>query len=225
MIKINGKSATDMHITFSQLPSIPAPERDYEEKIVSGRSGSLIIDKGTYKDIPISLTGHAENTRSNLIDYFGFTGELSFDNSPDVFWKYRVKTGNFNQILDDGELIAFDIYLMLNPYQYLISGRELITGTQSVTLYNKYNAEAYPHIKVYGKGEVVISLDGSQKLKIVEVSDYVEIDTENDVVYRGSLGMDDKTSGEMFCIEKGKNSVLTFTGASKVEIRPNWRQI
>lgn len=225
MIKVNGVSSDKLNMIFSQLPSIPAPVRDFESKKVSGRDGSLTIDRGTYGDIDIVLAGHAENNRSKIIEYFGFRGELSFDNSPLYFWRYRVEEINFEEILDDGELITFNAHLTLSPFKYLYSGKSVITATNSISLNNKYNSIAYPNLKLYGSGDVSVSLDGSQKLLIKDVTDYVEIDTENDVIYRDTLGMDKNSIGSTFGLEANKTSILTFTNATKIEIRPNWREL
>jgi len=83
--------------------------RNVEEKLVSGRDGSLIIDRGTYQNIPIMLIGHAECKRTELIDYFGTTGELKFETSPDRFWKYRVTAIDIKEVLDAIYRGDFDI--------------------------------------------------------------------------------------------------------------------
>lgn len=226
MILINDKNCSDLKIVFSELPSIPKPVRNVEEKFVSGRDGSLIIDRGTYQNIPIMLTGHAECKRTELIDYFGTTGELKFETSPDRFWKYRVTAIDIKEVLDDGVLLAFSINMSLDPHKYLISGKSKIIGSSTLSLKNDYNANAYPFLKIKGTGTIGIIKNGIQILSIKEITDYVDIDCEADVIHRNNVNYDNKATGDTFYLDANKTTELKFTGnVSEVILIPNWKEI
>ena len=226
MILINDKNCSDLKIVFSELPSIPKPVRNVEEKFVSGRDGSLIIDRGTYQNIPIMLIGHAECKRTELIDYFGTTGELKFETSPDRFWKYRVTAIDIKEVLDDGVLLAFSINMSLDPHKYLISGKSKIIGSSTLSLKNDYNANAYPFLKIKGTGTIGIIKNGIQILSIKEITDYVDIDCEADVIHRNNVNYDNKATGDTFYLDANKTTELKFTGnLSEVILIPNWREI
>ena len=226
MILINDKNCSDLKIVFSELPSIPKPVRNVEEKFVSGRDGSLIIDRGTYQNIPIMLTGHAECKRTELIDYFGVTGELKFETSPDRFWKYRVTAIDIKEVLDDGVLLAFSINMSLNPHKYLVSGKSKIIGSSTLSLKNDYNANVYPFLKIKGTGTIGIIKNGIQILSIKGITDYVDIDCEADVIHRNNVNYDNKATGDTFYLDANKTTELKFTGnLSEVILIPNWREI
>lgn len=226
MILINNKNCSDLKIVFSELPSIPKPTRNVEEKFVSGRDGSLIIDRGTYQNIPIMLTGHAECKRTELIDYFGTTGELKFETSPDRFWKYRVTAIDIKEVLDDGVLLAFSINMSLDSHKYLVSGKGKIMGSNNLSLKNEYNSNAYPVIKLKGTGTIVIIKNGIQILSIKDITDYVDIDCEADVIHRNNVNYDNKATGDTFYLDANRTTELKFTGnISGVELIPNWREI
>lgn len=226
MILINDKNCSDLKIVFSELPSIPKPVRNVEEKFVSGRDGSLIIDRGTYQNIPIMLIGHAECKRTELIDYFGTTGELKFETSPDRFWKYRVTAIDIKEVLDDGVLLAFSINMSLDPHKYLISGKSKIIGSSTLSLKNDYNANAYPFLKIKGTGTIGIIKNGIQILSIKEITDYVDIDCEADVIHRNNVNYDNKATGDTFYLDANKTTELKFTGnVSEVILIPNWKEI
>lgn len=226
MILINDKNCSDLKIVFSELPSIPKPVRNVEEKFVSGRDGSLIIDRGTYQNIPIMLTGHAECKRTELIDYFGTTGELKFETSPDRFWKYRVTAIDIKEVLDDGVLLAFSINMSLDPHKYLVSGKSKIIGSSTLSLKNDYNANAYPFLKIKGTGTIGIIKNGIQILSIKGITDYVDIDCEADVIHRNNVNYDNKATGDTFYLDANKTTELKFTGnLSEVILIPNWREI
>lgn len=226
MILINDKNCSDLKIVFSELPSIPKPVRNVEEKFVSGRDGSLIIDRGTYQNIPIMLTGHAECKRTELIDYFGITGELKFETSPDRFWKYRVTAIDIKEVLDDGVLLAFSINMSLDPHKYLVSGKSKIIGSSTLSLKNDYNAKAYPFLKIKGTGTTGIIKNGIQILSIKDVTDYVDIDCEADVIHRNNVNYDNKATGDTFYLDANKTTELKFTGnVSEVILIPNWKEI
>ncbi|MFP5493675.1 hypothetical protein ACLGL2_03565 [Parvimonas sp. G1641] len=226
MILINDKNCSDLKIVFSELPSIPKPVRNVEEKLVSGRNGALIIDRGTYQNIPIMLTGHAECKRTELIDYFGTTGELKFDTSTDRFWKYRVTAIDIKEVLDDGVLLAFSINMSLDPHKYLVSGKSKIIGSGTLSLKNDYNANAYPFLKIKGTGTIGIIKNGTQILSIKDITDYVDIDCEADVIHRNNVNYDNKATGDTFYLDANKTTELRFTGSvSGVELIPNWREL
>lgn len=226
MILINDKNCSDLKIVFSELPSIPKPVRNVEEKFVSGRDGSLIIDRGTYQNIPIMLIGHAECKRTELIDYFGTTGELKFETSPDRFWKYRVTAIDIKEVLDDGVLLAFSINMSLDSHKYLVSGKSKIIGSSTLSLKNDYNANAYPFLKIKGTGTIGIIKNGIQILSIKGITDYVDIDCEADVIHRNNVNYDNKATGDTFYLDANKTTELKFTGnLSEVILIPNWREI
>ena len=226
MILINDKNCSDLKIVFSELPSIPKPVRNVEEKFVSGRDGSLIIDRGTYQNIPIMLIGHAGCKRTELIDYFGTTGELKFETSPDRFWKYRVTAIDVKEVLDDGVLLAFSINMSLGPHKYLVSGKSKIIGSSTLSLKNDYNANAYPFLKIKGTGTIGIIKNGIQILSIKDITDYVDIDCEADVIHRNNVNYDNKAIGDTFYLDANKTTELKFTGnVSEVILIPNWREI
>lgn len=226
MIFINDKNCSDLKIVFSELPSIPKPTRNVEDRIVSGRDGALIIDKGTYQNIHIMLTGHAECKRTELIDYFGLLGELKFETSPDRFWRYRVTAIDVREVLDDGVLLAFSVNMSLDPYKYLVSGKNKITGFSTLNLKNEYNSNAYPFLKIKGKGTIGIIKNGIQILSIRDITDYVDIDCEADVIHRNNVNYDNKATGDTFYLDANRTTELKFTGnVSEVELIPNWREI
>jgi hypothetical protein len=226
LILINDKNCSDLKIVFSELPSIPKPVRNVEEKLVSGRDGSLIIDRGTYQNIPIMLIGHAECKRTELIDYFGTTGELKFETSPDRFWKYRVTAIDIKEVLDDGVLLAFSINMSLDSHKYLVSGKSKIIGSSTLSLKNDYNANAYPFLKIKGTGTIGIIKNGIQILSIKDITDYVDIDCEADIIHRNNVNYDNKATGDTFYLDANKTTELKFTGnVSEVILIPNWREI
>ena len=226
MILINDKKCSDLRIVFSELPSISKPRRDIDEKTVSGRDGVLVVDKGTYQNIILMLTGHTECKRTELIDYFGLLGELKFKTSPDRFWKYRVAAIDVREIIDDGVLLSFSITMSLNPHKYLVSGKNKITGSSTLRLKNDYNANAYPFLKIKGKGTVGIVKNGIQILSIKDITDYVDIDCEADIIHRNNVNYDNKATGDTFYLDANRTTELKFTGnVSGVELIPNWREL
>ena len=226
MILINNKNCSDLKIVFSESPSIPKPRRDIDEKTVSGRDGVLVVDKGTYQNIILMLTGHAECKRTELIEFFGNFGELKFETSPDRFWNYRVAAIDVREIIDDGVLLSFSITMSLNPHKYLVSGKNKITGSNTLRLKNDYNANAYPFLKIKGKGTIGIIKNGIQILSIKDIIDYVDIDCEADVIHRNNVNYDNRSVGDTFYLEANKITELKFTGnVSGVELIPIWREL
>ena len=226
MILINDKKCSDLRIVFSELPSISKPRRDVDEKTISGRDGVLVVDKGTYQNIILMLTGHAECKRTDLLDYLGIFGELKFETSPDRFWKYRVAAIDVREIIDDGVLLSFSITMSLNPHKYLVSGKNKITGSNTLSLKNEYNSNAYPILRLKGSGTIGIIKNGIQILSIKDITDYVDIDCEADIIHRNNVNYDNKATGDTFYLDANRTTELKFTGnVSEVELIPNWREL
>ena len=103
---------------------------------------------------------------------------------------------------------------------------EWITVTSGQKIINLGNYESKPLIKVVGSGTINISYN-SKTMKFTNVTKHFIIDTELEDIYNEdgenlNRFMDINSDFEAF--PEGEFTI-TYTGASKVEIMPRWREL
>ena len=105
----NGHSSTEYCCHIEHKPSIPTPNRKYEEYEVAGRNGKLHADQGQYENITVSyqLYFHGRNPtpeqlRSIKAWLCGTPGAypLSDGYDPEYFSRGIAKMGDTSNILD-----------------------------------------------------------------------------------------------------------------------------
>lgn len=215
---IDNKSSADFGLCLAETPSIPSPERDVERVPVRGRHGSL-TKKYAYKDISFSVS-------LNLLEDDGIKDKLRYirawilnakklqlsDDS--VF--YRIKESNIPDIDNELNLLGkFEANFVADPFQFKESkivslnspGKVLYSGT----------IESEPYIKIYGTGNGSLTFN-SDVIHFQEISEYIEIDCENQQAFKGTDPRNDKMIGEYPVLQIGENDISWNGGITKIEI-------
>lgn len=105
-------------------------------------------------------------------------------------------------------------------------------------IYNFEQFASLPYMKVYGTrsseggiiGEILVrhfdengAMDKSNSLTIKSITGYVEIDSDTQNAYRGTLNANDTVSiAEFPQLLPGKNQILYNRDIEKIEIKPRW---
>ena len=128
---------------------------------------------------------------------------------------YIVKTVDLGEVDNKfRKLGIFDANITCSPFQY--SDMPAINLTAPGTVYNPGTEKSLPYIKVTGTGAITLDINGRDFL--MNITDYIEIDSELGYTYRGTAGMDDKVNGALPYLDPGAN-VISWTGTvTKVEI-------
>lgn len=151
--------------------------------------------------------------------------ELILYNRPDVILNAKlISSVNFEMAikLDGTFLLSFEV----QPFAELKSGRNWATIVNGQKIINLGNYESKPLIKVTGSGNITISYN-SKTINFRNVSKPFIIDVDLEDVY-GENGenlnnyMDINSDFEVF--PEGEFTI-TYSGASKVEIMPRWREL
>lgn len=130
------------------------------------------------------------------------------------FTKIVLKEGTF--------LLSFEV----QPFGELIKGMEWATVTSGQKVVNLGNYESKPLIKVTGSGTININYN-YKNMKFINVNKTFIIDTELEDVY----GEDGENLNRFMDINSDFQAfpegefTITYTGASKVEIMPRWREL
>ena len=234
-IYFNGKfSFEDLRFAM-EFPSIPSAEKRINQVSIPGSMGDVYFDLGGYKDITLPLKFKAVD-KSNLMAKFRKLKSLcnnikdnrlilSYD--PDYcFLVQYVKPITLNQkYLIYGELT---INFVCKPNMYTVEGLETIKSN-SLELYLKEEHEAYPLIKLISPEELTttettINLTINGEIRTYQFSNYIVIDSEEEVVY-GANGVIDEAyfvSGVGYPkLEEGINTISVDRGT--FEITPRFR--
>ena len=213
----NRDRSLNLNLFLENYPSIPIANEEYEEVQVEGRSGNLIINKGTYPDkkIPFTFTILSPRIEINFEKVYEWLTEIE-DNRL-IFGRsdrcYKVKKVIFGNIQKEFRSIGeFDVFFLCEPFtQDLTQTVHEITKSGFKINYNG-NAPGDTLIKIYGSGNIQLTING-ETMQINNVNNYIEIDSDLlQVRNQDGTSKDDDTLGDFILLEKGENTI-SYTGS------------
>ena len=226
-IFVDGESIANLGVFITKRPNIPAPIRKYQEYDIPGRNGKMYEMLDQYEDIEITVTfnymvnkdlWHQKfreiKKKLNDIKELTFSDDMSFFH---IVKKVEIGTNERTSL----RIGRFDVVFTLDPYYYLLSGKEKIRITNG-KIFNQYDiAPAVYYIT--GEGMCTLTVNGHECE--CNVGQNLTIDTFLKLAYRddGTL-MNAKINGnyeDMLLIE-GENDI-SITSGFILEIKPNWR--
>ena len=216
-------SYLDFQIVINQLPPAILAERNVDEIEIQGRDGSLNIDYGTYKPIIFTLacTLLDETKIGQVKEWLTGFENLIFSWQGDKYYKAKmINKIDISQSMSD--LGEFPLLFKCQPHAYSL-GNEIITLKATGTIYNSGSDIALPIIKLFGTGSLTLTINGIT-VNLTNVVDYVTIDSNLQESFKDLAYKNQYMTGLFPILEKG-NNIISFTGATKIEITPNFRYI
>lgn len=217
-------SRDDMNMVCESLPQKDIADTRIEQKIVPGRSGFLTVEKEGHEPITKSVTFHLldEQEVDKIKHWLNGTDRVIFSNEPDRYYKAtiisKIELSEVIPILHKG-IIQFEC----QPYGYLFDGDYTVTISDTGSeLYNPGTYKSEPYLKVYGSGNITLTVNDNI-LAIKNVSDYVEIDTDLDMIYKETVSKDCDSTGDCPFFMPGVNTISWTGTVTKIEIIPRWR--
>lgn len=213
----------NMGLYLKAYPPKSTAEERIEKQIVPGRSGFLTVKDNSYEEQikPVEFHMIDEVEVDHLKAWLTGMDRVIFSNQPDRYYKAsiisKVDLAEIVPILHKG-VVQFDC----QPFGYLLDGEELIQIITPMTLYNSGTYESEPYLKVYGIGDIILRVN-DQVLQIKGITDYVEIDTELDEIFKGTVSMENASVGDTPVLEVGDNTITWSGTITKLEIIPRWR--
>lgn len=224
-ILLNGVSNKSLGLSLTSRPEIPSAEQNVEYINVEGRHGSL-VKKGSYGDITIpmefSFLGIRMTVKSLVREIKRWIlnkTELIFSDDPGFY--YQVKNIVVNSTVNDIDIygrVAIDfvcspfLYEKINP----------ITLNEPTDLINPGTIESEPLIKVFGTGDVSITVNGNV-IKLNGMADYMTIDSELEEAHRNGYSRNSNMVGSFPVFEMGENVISWSEGVTKIVVEPRWR--
>lgn len=210
-------------LVCESLPGKDTADERFYKHVVPGRNGYLIEMENTLESLTKSVTFHMldETNVDGLKAWLRGTDKVIFSNQEDRYYNAtivnKMELAELIPILHKG-IIQFEC----QPLGYLLDGDNKITLTTPTNINNPGTYYSEPLIRIYGSGNISFYIN-NQYLKIDNVNEYVDIDTELDEVFKGTVSMDNKSSGDTPILEVGENDITWNGTVTKVEIIPRWR--
>ncbi len=216
-IYFNNNASLNLNLYLESYPSIPIANEEFEEVAVEGRNGNLIINKGTYPDkkIPFTFTILSPQIDIDFEKIYEWLTEVE-DNRL-IFGRadrcYKVKKVIFGNIQKEFRTIGeFDVTFLCEPFAQDLDSEVYEITTSEFTLYYAGNAPGDTLIKIYGTGNIQLTIN-DETMQINNVVDYVEIDSNLlQVRNQDGTSKDNDTLGDFVLFTKGEN-IISYTGA------------
>lgn len=210
-----------------------APERMIDFLEVPGRDGDLIgLETRLENGVLIYPAFIYSNFREQIAAFKGFLMQtnayrrLIDSYNPDEYRLAVCERGL--DITPTGKLDAgnFDIEFNVKPQRYLLSGDAITTLTASGTINNPTPFPSKPLIRVYGNGVLGV---GAMSITVINNSgNYIDIDSESGLAYRGAVNMNSSITLSGFdfpVLSYGLNNISLGSGISQVQITPRWWRV
>ena len=225
-LNFNHNNNIDKSIAIIKGPNISINNESYEKIEVEGRSGSLIIKKGTYPDkllhFDLAILSNCKEDLFNKID--GLIDWKTDIKDNKLFYErhnryYLIKNIKVNDIQNRLYLLGeFSIDFTCEPFMYAIENYIKLKNRDY--FYYKGTVPGECKIKIYGNGNIQLTIN-NDTVQINNVNEYVELDSK-----LLSCRNKDKTSksrdmiGHFPLLSFGKNNISWIGDVSKVEMLP-----
>lgn len=229
----NGIKSSDLGVYIQNKNIFSSPKYDASFVSIPGRNGDLIASNGRYPNTSISYTCFiVAKSIEELSDKVTTVKNWLYkepDRYHDLIDSYDVnfkRKAVFNSKLDISDEVnkigTFTVVFSCKPQRYLVSTLEKETYTEEFVVNNPYSLNAKPYLKIYGSGDITltISSEGTNKIWIIKnVEEFIECDSELMNFYKGTELQNGKVTGDDFPeLFTGDNSIAWKGDVTKVEI-------
>lgn len=223
-----GQNSGDYGIFLERAPEIPQGMIRSETQTVLGSSKVLHYTEGPDAMDPIQITLECAAPGGN-INLTGIAawlrggGRLIMPDDPGHYYKAWVsKAPDLARVFRTLGWRRFSVEMECEAHRYQYPEQGATEIAQGL-LVNPCTAPAEPLFKLYGTGDNSIIINGTT-FDIADMTDYVMLDCETQMIYREdvNLGTSVQRTGDWPVIPAGGCNI-TWTGLTKVEITPRWR--
>ena len=224
-------SFSDFGLWVNRLPPVVRAKERYEEIIIPGRSGSLIMTEGddVYDSYVKECVVIAPNTRNiqPILDWLRGSGDVIFSNEISKAYEARIAAEvSFERV--GNNLIQATIPFFVKPFKHNVNEQEdavTITGS-SGSIYNPGDVASKPKITITNSGSSAnntISI-GNKQMLFMAVTGTIVVDCEANIITQGGSLWAGNYAGDFITIPKGANAVAQ-TGTMSITIEPRWRWV
>lgn len=251
IIVFNNKSSKDIGLEVETFPEYIVPEKIYDVVHVPGRNGDVVIDTGTYSNVPrtykVSMATHNQVSYSQKMSQVAewlhsASGYARLEDSYDEdFYRYAYynESVSMENLFDEAGKATLNF--VCKPQRYYKSGEVPIVFTSIGKIQNTTINPAFPILNIITNNtaqdpadanDIVGSVTiGSYTFSIKRDSAYIgeimrfTVDCELQNAYRELINMNNLMvlNGEDFPkIDPGEQQIYFDGGVISVEVIPRW---
>lgn len=224
----NNQNSNDLDLIIEKTPEIPSSKIKYETIEIDG--GETLTKIKGFEDITLKFEfayfADPEEylMKKSLIDTWllnsiGQYLVYSLDN----FTAYKVKQVSIDNTKTTSRIMRhFGVTFTCQGLKYMSNGLKPIELNSGDTINNFGSYEAKPLLKIYGSGNITVSISG-KIFTINNVSSYVSVDSEIKECYKDNVNKGKDMIGDWPVLPIGSNTISWTGTVSKFEIIPRWR--
>ena len=228
--EFNNETASNHNLYINSRPDIPVGKETIDFVEISGRESPLAVKTGEYENIEITITcafkcreDRWHEQAQELRKWLKGSGILVFLDCKETFRK--VKDVEIGSIKREMRIYGrFDVTFVCDPFEYLLTGQEVIDIGTSGKLYNPYGISR-PVFKLTGNKTATLNVNGNKM--IATIGQNLTIDTDLFSSYRedGKI-MNTSVAGnyDELWLKPGDNTISITSGCT-VKVIPNWRYL
>lgn len=206
----NNQNSNDLDLIIEKTPEIPSPIIKYE--IIFKVDFAYFADREEYLMKKSRIDAWLLSETNKYLTY-----------SLDEFVIYKVKQVQIDNTTTTSRIMRhFSVTFTCTGLKYMASGLKPIEVVNGATLNNFGSYESKPLIKIYGSGNITVSI-GGKSFTINNISSYVSVDSEIKECYKDSTNKGKDMTGDWPVLPIGSNTISWTGTVSKVEIIPRWR--
>lgn len=228
MIFFNGRCSSEFGLYVERYPARPAAARKVERVSVPGRSGDILFPQEAWDNVTQSYDVYLSAEEISLpiaanavIAWLNAPGYCRLEDSydPEVY-RLAEFTGPLSLANTLNMFGRATISFNCTPQRYLKRGEYPIKIVGAATLYNPTGFVALPLITLHGKGSGTLTI-GNHSLTVADCNETV-VDCGTEDVYRGSINLNNKATGDFPRLEAGQSIVTLSGGIQSADIKPRW---
>ena len=222
-----GIKSSDLGIVVEKMPSIVIPSSTFKEidipdaevkTSVAGRLEGFTyafecrlneVNPTKYREIAKWLRNEEGNDK------------LIRSDEDDKYYKAKVINNiPFERVIR--KYSRFIVHFECEPYAYSNEDEVITLTNKSNILLNPGIYESRPVMKIYGKGNLKLKVNG-QEITFNSIQDYITMDCTLFECYREDVLMNINMNGVYPSLILGENKIELVENITKIEISPNWR--
>lgn len=227
-IYFNNEKSSDLDLIIEKTPDIPSSNIKYATIDIDG--GETLTKNQGFNDITLKFDfayfadPEEYMVKKSRIDTWLLNSIGKYlTYSLDEFTAYKVKQVQIDNTTTTSRIMRhFGVTFICQGLKYMASGLKPIEVNNGAVLNNFGSYEAKPLVKIYGIGNISVSI-GGKNFTINNVSSYVSVDSEIKECYKDSTNKGKDMVGEWPILPIGSSNITWSGSINKVEITPRWR--
>lgn len=228
--KFNGVSSETYGIIVTEQPRIVRPKERVALVTVPGRAGRLTVTEGDNVFDPIDLTAKCVVTNADRLDdiyaWLSGEGDIEFACRPGGVYRGRLsKQVEATRLANGAEHRQFALTFTCQPFWRPLNQQDIVLTASGATITNPGNVPSVPQIRVYGSGNISLTLDGTVNIEELETGILLDWEMGDAISLDGGTLLNHKVDGGPQAIPAGTSKVFWTGDVDQVVITPNWRSL